>query len=32
MEYLTGGIIGFVVGLMAGILLICLCMTNGKDK
>ena len=32
MEYLIGGMIGFIVGLVAGILLICLYMANGKDK
>lgn len=32
MEYLIGGIIGFVVGLMAGILLICLCMAKQKGR
>lgn len=32
MEYLVGGIAGFVIGLITGVLLICLCMANGKDN
>lgn len=32
MEYLIGGIIGFVVGLMAGILLVCLCIAKKKGQ
>ncbi len=32
MGYLISGMIGFVVGLAAGIFLLCLCIVNGKDK
>lgn len=31
MEYLVGGVIGFAVGLCMGIMLVCLCMANGKE-
>lgn len=32
MEYLIGAAVGYAAGLIGGILLICLCAANGKEK
>lgn len=32
MEYLIGGIIGFLIGLVMGVFLVCICVANGKEE